>query len=79
MREDWVSVYTANSQQEAVIVQGRLQAENIEAVVYAAEGNNPYGDILSWGRVAVMVHRDNEQRAVEILNSEPIDETEDDE
>jgi hypothetical protein len=65
----WTSVYTANSPEEARIVQGRLQAEGIPAWVHSKTANNAFGLTIGyWGKVEVLVPHVHYKDALYILN-----------
>ena len=70
----WVVAYTAHSEPEAIIVAGRLQNEGIETFVHReVVGGNPYGVYLDpQGEVSVLVHPQNYDQALRILEEDVV-------
>ena len=64
--KDWVKVFTSYTVAEAEIVKGRLDAAGIEVVMM----NKKDSTYLTFGSVELYVKPEEEQRALQIVNSE---------
>jgi len=66
-----VSVYTSNGPLAAEVVKGRLQSAGIPAILKYESVGRVYGLTLDGlGAVQVLVHREREQEARELLKSQ---------
>jgi hypothetical protein len=70
-RVEWISVYSTYSLPEAHIVAGRLQHEDIPAMVNSPIGGAAMG--IHLGEIHVLVHPENYLAAAAILNPEDPD------
>jgi hypothetical protein len=68
----WMSVLATYNPAEAQIVAGRLQFEGIPALVNAPIGSAAMG--IDMGAIHVLVHPQNYELALEILEPQPLDE-----
>ena len=67
-KPEWMIVYITNNVSDAHIVVGRLKTENIMAIVDHMAGRDAIGlTIGSWGEVRVLVHPNDYEQAVAIL------------
>jgi hypothetical protein len=76
----WRSVYVAHSEPEAYVVAGRLNTQGIETFVHRKPGGDSYGVYIDpLGEVEVLVHLQDYERAMAILEdvSTPEDENDD--
>jgi hypothetical protein len=65
---EWVTIYVARGLEEAYVVSGRLQAEDIPAIVANQALTHLYGAAAVWG-VEVRVPVDLEERARAVLEA----------
>jgi hypothetical protein len=72
---EWMVVYTTTSAPEAHIVAGRLKHEGIPAMVHGEAGATAIGiNIGNLGEIKVLVHPENYDDALDILEEEDLDE-----
>jgi hypothetical protein len=65
----WMVVFTTYNLPEAHIVAGRLESENIPAMVHQALGASALGiSIGALGEIHVVVHAENYETALKILH-----------
>lgn len=68
-KHTWMIAYITNDIQEAGIVAGRLKHEGIMAILDHMPGMSAFGLTLgSWGEVRVLVHPNDYDLALDILN-----------
>ena len=68
---EWMIVYITNNLSDAHIVVGRLESENIKAIIDHMAGRSAMGlTIGSWGEVRVLVHPNDYEQAVALLEPE---------
>ncbi len=67
-KPEWMIVYITDSVSDAHIVVGRLKTENIMAIVDHMIGRDAIGlTIGTWGEVRVLVHPNDYEKAVALL------------
>jgi hypothetical protein len=67
----WMVVYVAYNEPEAYIVAGRLESEGIKAFVHQEPVGRAYGlSVGPLGEVKVLVHPDNYDQAVDIIDDD---------
>jgi Putative prokaryotic signal transducing protein len=72
---EWMIVYITHNLPDAQIVAGRLQFEGVMALVNYAPGASALGiTIGSLGEVSIVVHPDDYERALQILDPDGFDE-----
>lgn len=73
--QQWVVVYSTPSLPEAHIVAGRLQSEDIPAMVYKEAGTSALGINLGvFGEACVVVHPENHEAALALLEEDELTE-----
>jgi hypothetical protein len=64
----WIVIYSTYDYTEAHVIAGRLQVEGIRAMVHQQAGAAAFGVTVGvLGEVTVLVHPQNEERALDIL------------
>lgn len=70
-KNSWMSVYITHNNSEAYIIAGRLKHEGIPCMVHAPIGSSAMGiNIGSLGRFQILVHPENYDLALDILEGE---------
>lgn len=70
-RREWMTAWVTYGPHEAQIVAGRLRSEGIQALVHQQAGASAMGiHIGQLGEVRVLVHPDDYENALTILNPE---------
>lgn len=68
---EWMVAYVTNNITEAHIIAGRLKSEGIHAILDHMAGMGAIGiTIGNWGEIRILVHPENYDQAVDILDNE---------
>lgn len=68
----YMIVYVTHSPPAAHVVAGRLEHEGIKTMIYKEAGSSAFGvNIGKWGEIKVLVHPDDYELALYILENPP--------
>jgi len=72
VREGWVSIYRSSTDYEADMVRDRLDSSGVPAAVFSQRDHVLNLTMGGMAKVYVLVPKEYEQRAIEILKEQPL-------
>ncbi len=76
-RPEWITIHISHNLQEAHIISGKLRAFDVPSMVHTVPGASAIGITYgNLGEIKVLIHPDDYERAIQILDPEMPDQLE---